>query len=50
MSGLAIWVRDVGFWGLGGVGGAGVGCRGWGKEEFPPGLVRPLVAVLLSVM
>ena len=38
LSGLGIWIWDVGFWGFGSVGGTGVGCWGWveGKEEFPP--------------
>ena len=50
LSGLAIWFRDVGFEGFG---GAGVGCQvGWKgrRRSRPPGLVRPLVAVFLSVM
>ena len=49
LSGLAIRFRDVGF---GGFGGAAVGCQvGWkGRRSCLPGLVRPLVAVFLSVM
>ena len=33
LSGLAIWIRDVGFRDFGGAEGAGAGCRDWVEEE-----------------